>query len=40
MYVCILTIAFAIYLNVICCDANKERIKNLRKGFDSNKQYT
>ena len=34
-----LAIAFAKHFNVICYDINKERIVNLRKGLDTNKQY-
>jgi UDP-N-acetyl-D-galactosamine dehydrogenase len=34
-----LAIAFAKYFNVICYDINKERIENLKKGLDSNKQH-
>ena len=34
-----LAIAFAKHFNVICYDINKERIVNLKRGLDDNKQY-
>ena len=35
-----LAIAFAKYYSVICYDINNERIKELKKGQDSNKQHS